>query len=82
MSQIQMLFTSRRCAIGIASTKAEEHEKLKPSNTNTCRSIDWHDSQVVPEDADLSVSLRLGDVVAERWESNKAKVEEVLSRLR
>ena len=82
MGQVQVLLAIRRFAIGIASTKAEKHEELQPCNTHTSRSINRYDSKMVPEDADLSVGLRLRNVVAERRESNKAKVEEVIGRLR
>ena len=72
MSQVQVLFASRRFAIGIASSKAEKHEELKPGYPHTSRSINRYDSKMLPEDADLCVSLRLRNVVAERRESNKA----------
>ena len=82
MGQVQVLLAIRRFAIGIASTKAKEHEELEPCNTHTSRSINRYDTKVVPEDSDLCVCLSLRSIVVKRRKSDKTKVEEVVGRLR
>ena len=41
---VQMLFASWRLASSIASSKAEQHEELKPGDPHTSRSINRYDS--------------------------------------
>ena len=82
MGQVQVLLAIRRFAIGIASTEAEEHEEFQPSYAHTSRGINRYDSQMVPKDSYLSVSLCLKDIVAKGRKSDKTKVEEVNGWLR
>ena len=82
MGQVQVLLAIRRFAIGIASTKAEEHEEFQPSYAHTSRGINRYDSKMVPKNSYLCVSLSLKDVVAKGRQSDETKVEEVNGWLR
>ena len=75
MSEMKMFFACWWLASRIAATNAEQNEELKPSDSNTIRSVNRYDPQVLPENPHLGFSLRLGFLVAERRKSDKAKID-------
>ena len=82
MGQLEVLFVSWRLASCIASPKAEKYVELEPGDSHTSSSINRYDTQMLPEDADLSCRLHLRVNDAKWRQSNKVKVERVIRKVR
>ena len=59
MGEMQMFIACWWLASRIAPTNAEQNEELQPSDSNTIRSVNRYDPEVLPEGSHLCLSLRL-----------------------